>query len=240
MCRGKNECSQLGSDPTKWDRECPLRPPEWVNEQISIFVRAVEEFIKGNTMECLNIISTIRSEEITSWFIEHGQMSGRHRKNGLAIPKPELIAKDLRDSVRAPKIFQNAVFERDGYRCRYCGNRLISQEFMKLFIKKLDSDEFTKGTTNITTHGIIHATWPVADHVVPWNIGGRTNMDNLVASCGACNYGKDGNTCEQMGIEDPFMRPPIDGNWDGLTYKTEDVKKSYNKSTQPKSGAAGF
>ena len=69
------------------------------------------------------------------------------------------------------------------------------------------------------THGIIHLTWPVADHVVPWNQGGRTDLDNLVSSCASCNYGKDGNTIQQIGIQNPFNREPIIDTWNGLTDK---------------------
>jgi hypothetical protein len=69
------------------------------------------------------------------------------------------------------------------------------------------------------THGIIHLTWPVADYVVPWNQGGRTDLDNLVSSCASCNYGKDGNTIQQIGIHNPFDREPIIDTWNGLTDK---------------------
>ena len=216
MCRGRNECSELDKDPTKWDKFSPLRPPSWIEEQIKIFANAVNEFANGNRELCLEKIASMRGHDFCEWYIEHGQMSGKHRKNALSILKPELIAEELRDPLRAPKKYQDEVFHRDGYRCRYCGIRLISQKLMKLFIKKLDSSEFQKGSTNLTTHGIIHATWPVADHVVPWNLGGRTNLENLVASCAACNYGKDGYTVEQIGIENPFHRPPITDGWDGL------------------------
>jgi len=141
------------------------------------------------------------------------------------IPKPQLIDEELRDKLRSPRKYQNKVFERDGYKCRYCGIRLISQEFIKLFIKNLDSPIFQKGATNLSVHGIIINTWPVADHVFPWNMGGQTNLENLVSSCGSCNYGKDGYTCEQLGIEDPLLRKPILDKWDGLLSRINELKR---------------
>jgi 5-methylcytosine-specific restriction endonuclease McrA len=146
-------------------------------------------------------------------------MSGRHRKIVLKIPPPLLVPEALRDPIRSPHKIQQAVFERDGYRCRYCGNKLIAQEFIKAFIKQLNSPFFQRGKTNLTTHGIIHISWPVADHVIPWNLGGRTDLNNLVSACAACNYGKDGNTIEQLGIENPFNRPPVMNGWNGLLDK---------------------
>jgi len=223
MCREKNECSELGRNPDNWDQECPLRPPAWIDHEINIFAEALDMFIQRDREACLQLLATIRDNEITEWYIEHGQMSGRHRKNALGLPKPDLISEDLRDPLRSPQKYQEAVFNRDNYHCRYCGSRLVSQKLMRSFSKVLNSDRFKKGPTNLTTHGIIHATWPVADHVVPWNMGGRTILDNCVTSCGACNYGKDGYTCEQIGISDPFERPPVIDGWDGLVSRITDV-----------------
>lgn len=192
--------------------------------EIELFVSAVDDFLLGDENSCLEKIKQIKTEEITYWYIEHGQMSGRHRKLTLNITPPSNIDNSLRDPIRSPSKFQNAVFERDSYKCRYCGNKLISQDFFRLFIKKLNSDLFKRGETNLTTHGIIHIAWPVADHVIPWNKGGRTNLENLVSSCATCNYGKDGFTIEQMGIENPFNRKPQIDNWTGLIDRIEKLK----------------
>ena len=95
---------------------------------------------------------------------------------------------------------------------------------MRLFIKKINTSLFQRGKSNLTTHGIIHLYWPVADHVIPWSKGGLTNLENLVSSCATCNYGKAGYTIEQLGIENPFNRSPVLDNWDGLIEKITDIK----------------
>jgi 5-methylcytosine-specific restriction endonuclease McrA len=224
MCRGKNTCCELGISPEKWDKYSPLRTPEWMTNEIDLFVSAVDDLLSCNKNSCLEKINQIRNKEIIDWFIEHGQMSGRHRKLSLDITPPSNIDTVLRDPVRSPMKVQNAVFERDGYKCRYCGNKLISQDFFRLFIKKLNSNLFKRGKTNLTTHGIIHIAWPVADHVIPWNRGGQTSLDNLVSSCAPCNYGKDGYTIEQIGIENPFYRKPQIDGWIGLTERFKKLK----------------
>jgi 5-methylcytosine-specific restriction endonuclease McrA len=195
-----------------------------MNNEVDLFIRAVEAFKAGNKNLCLEIIGQIRTAEITEWYIEHGQMSGRHRKLQLNIPPPETIDISLRDPIRSPAKLQKQVFERDSYHCRYCGGKLISQEFLKAFIKSLNSPLFARGETNLNTHGVIHLTWPVADHVIPWNKGGRTSLDNLVSSCAPCNYGKDGYTIEQLGLIDPFTRPAKISDWDGLSVKIYQLK----------------
>lgn len=226
MCRGKNTCSELGTDPAKWDRFSPLKIPVHLAQEIDQFVTAVDLFISGNRSACLERLKQIHSEAITHWYVEHGQMSGRHRKLILNVLPPPDMPDALRDPVRSPAKLQNEVFERDGYKCRYCGNKLIAQSFFRLLIKQLNSDLFKRGTTNLTTHGILHLAWPVADHVIPWNKGGRTQLDNLVSSCASCNYGKDGYTIEQLGIENPFKREPLTDHWKGLTDKIELLKTS--------------
>lgn len=224
MCRGKNVCSELGTNPEKWNTYAPLSTPNCFADQIDLFESAVTDFISGKKESCLTKLKQIKNDEITQWFIEHGQMSGRHRKLNLNVKPTLTIDKSLRDPIRSPQKLQNAVFQRDGYRCRYCGNKLLSQDFIRLFIKKLDAPLFQRGQTNLTTHGIIHIAWPVADHVIPWNKGGRTNFENLVSSCATCNYGKDGYTIEQLGIQNPFNRHPILDKWQGLTDKIASLK----------------
>lgn len=43
-------------------------------------------------------------------------------------------------------------------------------------------------------------------------------MANLVTSCQSCNYGKYNYTLEQLGLDDPRIRPPSPfSDWTGLT-----------------------
>jgi len=216
MCRGKKFCTEIDSNPSKWDKRTTLRRPEWMTEQINLFVKAVELYFQNNIQIAKDVILNLQDSEITQWYIEHGQMSGMHRKNILNLPEPPSINIERRDPLRSPKKYQQKVFQRDGYKCRYCGEKVISQEFFKLFSKALNLRSFKRGNTNLTTHGIFHLTWPVADHVFPWVNGGKTDLDNLVTSCGPCNYGKSGYTIKQIGIDDPLNYPSQETNWDGF------------------------
>lgn len=216
MCRRKQYCSELGKDPARWDRRTPLRTPAWISDEVNLFISAVDSLVSEDRESCIQKLEGIRDDDITDWYIEHGQMSGMHRNRILNIAAPPTIESSARDPLRSPAKLQQAVFERDNYQCRYCGNRVISQDFLKHFITVLSSNLFTRGSTNLTTHGIIHMTWPVADHVVPWNKGGQTNLQNLVTSCASCNYGKDGYTLEQLGLDNPFDSDPVMSNWIGL------------------------
>ena len=216
MCRGKSDCFELGTSPASWDKYCPLRPARWLESELDTFIAAVSAFTRGDHSECIRIIESIRSAEMRDWYIEHGQMSGMHRRNLLNKPRPSTVPAESRDPLRSPRQYEQSVFQRDGFRCRYCGIRLVSNRLLNRFIRKLDSPNFRKGPTNLATHGIVHIFNPVADHVVPWVMGGKTDPSNLVSSCGACNYGKSGYSIEEIDIQNPFSRSPIIDEWDGL------------------------
>ena len=62
-------------------------------------------------------------------------------------------------------------FERDGYRCAYCGRHR----------EQLDDGEYL-----------------VADHVTPVADDGPTDLDNLVSACNTCNEGKSASTTRRF------------------------------------------
>src|SRR6185436_9980614 len=99
---------------------------------------------------------------------------------------------------------ERSVFQRDNYRCRYCGLRTLSKSFLKAFESAVGGTRFSASKNdNRIDHGVVLAFKAVADHVVPRNLGGRTDSDNLVTACPSCNYGKYNYTIEQLGIDDP-------------------------------------
>lgn len=224
MCKDSKICTELGADPTKWDKYAPLRLPTWTANSLDIFLEAVNLFLQADRAGCLAAIENTRGPEIANWYIQHGQNTGKFRKEVFGnAPLPDMQPLDKK---RKPSdSLEDDVFYRDFYKCRYCDNRLISQNFFKVFIKKLNSLTFQKGKKNLEIHGIILLTWPFADHVVAHKLGGRTDLSNLVASCYSCNFGKAQYTVEQLGIENPFNRPPVHDGWNGLTDKIALLKK---------------
>lgn len=226
MCRGQDYCTELGLDPSTWSRESPLALPPWFDGQLSIFEEAVQLFVSGDSQGCLTALSRPRSGEMRDWYIEHGQMSGKHRARLLARPKPQDVDVAQRDPLRSPAKYENQVFLRDGYHCQYCGIRLVSGKVLKALIKALNTSAFRRGPRNIDTHGILCIFYPSADHVIPWNKGGRTDMNNLVTSCVPCNFGKDQFTIEQIGIENPLDREPLVDDWNGMLSYLDGIKKA--------------
>lgn len=110
-------------------------------------------------------------------------------EDGGEVPDGALVVHDYRDEQIQPnaQIFadpeaspgarrtklwrlRTAVFERDSFTCRYCGNAEYERR------------------------------WLVADHVVPPEKGGSDALDNLVTACRPCNKRKGGRTPREAGM----------------------------------------
>jgi hypothetical protein len=169
----------LGNDPNIWSKEAPLVPPAWFDEQLTIFTNAANLAASGEVTKARNQLYLIRNADLKTWFIEHGQQSGvfRHRYLGKLHAK---VVDSNRDQLKYPnKKLETSVFERDGYRCRYCNIRLIPKEIFDAFSKVVGADVFYPIGTHIQRHGIVFTFRANADHVIPHKIGGRTNLQNL-------------------------------------------------------------
>ncbi len=81
MCRGKEFCEVLGTDASKWSRECPLPLPEFFTEALGQFTLTVKELSQGNREEALAALLAARADEVGTFFIEHGQQSAYFRVN---------------------------------------------------------------------------------------------------------------------------------------------------------------
>lgn len=90
---------------------------------------------------------------------------------------------------------------------------------MKAFMGVVGQEAFAAtGSTNASRHGAVLTFRANVDHVLPWQRGGWTHLENLVSACWPCNYGKDRYTLDELGLDDPRLRAPVlsDG-WDGLS-----------------------
>lgn len=108
-----------------------------------------------------------------------------------------------------------ALIQRDGHHCRFCGLPVIRAEVRRKIVKAYpEVVRWQKG--NMNQHAAFQALWAQYDHVVPFARGGTNELDNLVVTCAACNYGKMSYSCEELGLFDPRLYPPVQSTWDGL------------------------
>lgn len=73
------------------------------------------------------------------------------------------------------------------------------------FRSLLGVDCFPIGSTNLTRHGAYFLHLATIDHIKAHAYGGENVMENLAASCHACNFGKDAYELEELGLDFPAV-----------------------------------
>lgn len=231
-------CTALDSDKRKWDKDCLLRPKGDAdpNKQIDKFVTALEGLCAEavlSTSKLHSLEEAAAHDKFKEWYIKHGKMSGNFRTS---VNKSKIPSFPPVDKNKISRDLLNTILKRDNYRCQYCGCRLIVREVWE-YLEKLSSSHGRnlikklnqrQGVKDIDVSGLVFATWPFLDHVIPHKRRGSTTAENLVAACFACNYGKDNYTCEELGIFNPLNNKKMaivyadSSQWRGLeNYRTQ-------------------
>ena len=109
----------------------------------------------------------------------------------------------------------NAMYRRDGWRCRFCGCPVVRPAARTRMAQLLPG--VIRWTSCYGDHAGFFVLSGVADHVQPYSWSGSTSLDNLVTCCQPCNYGRGSAFVAEMGLIDPRTRDPYPADgWDGL------------------------
>jgi len=123
------------------------------------------------------------------------------------VPKVIKVHKFVPLYNRKIKFSNRMVWERDGFTCRYCGMKITSK-------------------SDLTT-----------DHVKPRSRGGKTNFENMVTACAACNSKKGNKTLEEAGMrilgDLPLGPPEISP---AMAQISEEVQKMIKDELDEQSG----
>lgn len=113
---------------------------------------------------------------------------------------------------------KRAIAKRDGWTCRYCGLRVVTSATMAALERRLPAalPMAEKVHASIGCHPmqcVMRLTW---DHVDPYARGGGSTEDNVVSTCGTCNFQKGDCSLEELSLHDPRRVPQPSTEWDGL------------------------
>ena len=108
-----------------------------------------------------------------------------------------------------------ALHQRDGFHCRFCGIPVIRAETRKM-LHSIYPNSIPWSRTNASQHAAFQCMWAQYDHVIPHSSGGTNDLENLVVTCAACNFGKMEYALEELGLLDPRQFAPVRSQWDGL------------------------
>ena len=202
MCRAAKVCSELGLEQSNWNLSSPLKPPQEFSEVHALFLSSYSFACDGNLELAIETLRKTNDGKIRDWYVEHGQMSGFFRLKALGSKSAPKYFGEL-DPNTSITNFETQVYERDGFKCAYCGNDVVHTRILKRMETLVGPESFRTSGTNAERHGTVFILRATADHVVPISRGGRTELSNLVTSCWSCNYGKSSYTLEEIGLKDP-------------------------------------
>jgi 5-methylcytosine-specific restriction endonuclease McrA len=193
-------------------RTCLRDPIPEITEAARLLDCAVAAHLRGDRVVADELIRGANMPAIREW-VE----SIWGKKTGF-LPKRTVrcIEKELRVKERMPTPAQKVeLLRRDGYHCRFCGIPVIRTEIRKR-IHAIYPDALPWGRRNIDQHAAFQAMWVQYDHLVAHASSGTNDLDNIVITCGPCNFGRRHHSLEEVGLIDPRTREPLRSTWDGL------------------------
>jgi 5-methylcytosine-specific restriction endonuclease McrA len=133
------------------------------------------------------------------------------------IKRPKCLPHCDRHPIRMPDVIsQRAIFKRDGWRCRFCGTKVICKE-ARAVVTNAFVIEARWTSKEYQRHSALYALASSLDHVVPHGRGGKNEESNFVTSCYCCQFGRGEWTLEEAELYDPRLREPVRDGWDGLS-----------------------
>jgi 5-methylcytosine-specific restriction endonuclease McrA len=106
---------------------------------------------------------------------------------------------------------KQALLQRDGYHCRFCGIPVIRTEIRNR-IRAVYPEALPWGRRNIEQHAAFQAMWVQYDHLVPHASNGTNDLENIVITCGPCNFGRMNYSLAEVSLIDPRDREPVRSN----------------------------
>lgn len=194
-----------------------LDPPPEMHLVADLLSDAVDALLIGDAERAGHLLQ--RANIPSLWVYAERAMNppkGFRAKRAASMGAP-VLGKTDRAALRMPNYAQELwIYQRDGYRCRYCGSRVVLKKARQILTASLPAHVPWPSAPNRDKHAAFYALNSVIDHVVPHSRGGDSSPDNLVTACWPCNFYKEDATLEELGLDDPRSRPPVVDGWDGL------------------------
>lgn len=196
-------------------RNCFLEPIPALDQAVALLDDAANALLAGDRVRAAQLVAAADLPEIGTYC---RTITGKIDAEIHGVTKlPPSLKRDERMPVRMPSTATEAmVFLRDGWRCRFCGIRVISRLARKAFTATFPVEAHWE-QREYQRHCALLALSASLDHVHPHSRGGDNDEANLVTACWTCQFGRGNLTLHEAMLNDPRDRPPIMDGWDGLT-----------------------
>jgi 5-methylcytosine-specific restriction endonuclease McrA len=206
---------QLIEDPKFYEpRDCFLAPIPEIFAAANLLSRAVDAILENN----LTLAEDLIKQADMSALEAHNGKIATYRSKEIhrvrLVPEAPPTMKDRTQRMPTYKV-ELSIYERDGWHCRFCQIPVTSKEARKKLHLLLPMAA-RWGKANSEKHRGLSILESTLDHLLPHSRGGDNSLENLVTACGPCQFGRGNLTLEEVGLNNPLLRLPINDNWDGL------------------------
>ena len=184
---------------------------------------AADSLLQGRTTIASRLVEDANIPEIMEYTVRIvRKMSPEvHRQTHL----PPVLPKSEREPTRMPNAqTERTIFERDGWRCRFCETKVISRKARTALISSFPNETHW-GPKEFERHSALYSMAVSLDHVVPHSRGGTNDLSNFVTACYCCQFGRGQFLLEESELIDPREFEPIVDGWDGLS-RIEELHES--------------
>lgn len=202
-------------------RRCLLSPlPD--HENAACFLEgAANALLAGNSDEASDLLRKADIPEIMQHVKRLVGPNSVEIHRSIERPKP--LPAQERDPDRMPTdATERGVFERDAWRCRFCGMKVLSRKARNILANGFPKISRWK-PQGYKSHAALYAMASSLDHVIPHSRGGEDSDENFVTACYGCQFGRGEWLLEEMELMDPRQFAPVLDSWDGLT-RIESIK----------------
>ncbi|MDB5987700.1 MAG: endonuclease [Nevskia sp.] len=197
-------------------RLCFREPIPEIAEAARLLDDAVSAHLSGDVKAAEQLLLEANMPVIRAWLDSIWGANSPYVQYRVVPNAHPVIPNEGRIKVRMPSAEEKQrLHQRDGFHCRFCGMPVIRKEIRQR-IAKAYPDALQWGRQNITQHAAFQSMWAQYDHIVPHARGGTNDLNNVVVTCAACNFGRMNYLLEEVGLSDPRLREPIRSSWDGL------------------------
>jgi len=182
---------------------------------LDLLAQAANHIVDGNMELASNLIEKADNLELIDWYIEIGSKFDVAFGRELRTLARGGIEKERQvDDLPGRSPIKWALFQRDGWHCRFCDVRVIDPRARDILRKK---GGLRWGKGNRDRHGSALVHMASHDHVLPRSWGGDNELStNLVTACWPCQFSRMNLRLKDGCISNPFDREPILDGWDGL------------------------
>ena len=197
-------------------RTCLREPIPEIYEAARFLDDAVTAHMTGQGHLAISLIRQADMPAIREWTESIWGKKSPYRQYRLVTEASPSMPRQNRIPLRMPTTAEKAaLLQRDGYHCRFCGIPVI-RDTVRQAISSAYPDALPWRPGNANQHAAFQAMWVQYDHILPHARGGDNTLENVVITCGPCNYGRGDYILEEVGLIDPRTREPVQSTWDGL------------------------